>query len=32
MLNIGYYSAFNWETLVFKPKVLSYFYETIVYQ
>ena len=32
MLNIGYYSAFNWEKQVFKPKVLFYFYETVVYQ
>ena len=31
MLNIGYYSAFNWENQVFKPKVLVYFYEIVVY-
>ena len=32
MLNISYYSAFNCEKQVFKPKVLFYFYEIVVYQ
>ena len=32
LLDISYYSDFNWEKLVFMPKVLSYFLKTIVYQ